>query len=280
MAALATEGGLQCSVCQQSLSASSFSRSQIKRIVERGLGGSCKVCAEQNVASSSGSARVGGSDKNTELTDHHFPAPSKGGAVVLTMHQPWASLLVYGVKRVEGRAWSTDFRGTLWIHAGGKRVEPEEIRRIETFYRDVIYKGVDVEFPKHYPYSHIVGCVEVTDCLDRSQFSMRFAKTDPRKHAELLCEKGLLCSNARRLLVPFGPMPGNGMLYTVSKKQKEAMLQAVSATGSYDTVGLPLPREEHDSVNRDGLVENVLPPHVGDGDSELARILALSVIEQ
>lgn len=36
----------------------------------------------------------------------------------LTMHQPWASLLVYGIKRAEGRGWNTDFRGRLWIHAG------------------------------------------------------------------------------------------------------------------------------------------------------------------
>lgn len=38
--------------------------------------------------------------------------------ICLTMHQPWASLLVYGIKRAEGRGWNTDFRGRLWIHAG------------------------------------------------------------------------------------------------------------------------------------------------------------------
>ena len=31
----------------------------------------------------------------------------------LTMHQPWASLLVLGFKRIEGREWSTDYRGPL-----------------------------------------------------------------------------------------------------------------------------------------------------------------------
>lgn len=30
---------------------------------------------------------------------------------VLSMHQPWASLLVYGIKRIEGRTWPTDHRG-------------------------------------------------------------------------------------------------------------------------------------------------------------------------
>lgn len=38
----------------------------------------------------------------------------------LSMHQPWASLLVHGIKRIEGRDWKTDFRGRLWIHATKK----------------------------------------------------------------------------------------------------------------------------------------------------------------
>ena len=35
----------------------------------------------------------------------------------ISMHQPWASLLVHGIKRIEGRSWSTKYRGRLWIHA-------------------------------------------------------------------------------------------------------------------------------------------------------------------
>lgn len=42
--------------------------------------------------------------------------------ICLTMHQPWASLLVYGIKRAEGRGWNTDFRGRLWIHAGKNEI--------------------------------------------------------------------------------------------------------------------------------------------------------------
>ena len=29
----------------------------------------------------------------------------------LTMHQPWASLLVHGIKRIEGRSWPSPIRG-------------------------------------------------------------------------------------------------------------------------------------------------------------------------
>jgi hypothetical protein len=39
---------------------------------------------------------------------------------VLSLHQPYASMLAYGLKRVEGRGWNSDFRGDLWIHAASK----------------------------------------------------------------------------------------------------------------------------------------------------------------
>lgn len=53
----------------------------------------------------------------------------KDGAknVCLTMHQPWASLLVAGVKRVEGRSWQTTHRGRLWIHAAAKEPTTAEV---------------------------------------------------------------------------------------------------------------------------------------------------------
>ncbi|KAI8560958.1 hypothetical protein RHMOL_Rhmol04G0296900 [Rhododendron molle] len=33
----------------------------------------------------------------------------------LTMHQPWASLLVYGIKRIEGRSWPSPIRGCVEV---------------------------------------------------------------------------------------------------------------------------------------------------------------------
>ncbi len=39
---------------------------------------------------------------------------------VLTLHQPWASLVALGVKTIETRSWSTAYRGPLAIHAGVK----------------------------------------------------------------------------------------------------------------------------------------------------------------
>lgn len=37
---------------------------------------------------------------------------------ILTLRQPWATLVAIGEKTVENRRWSTSYRGPLAIHAG------------------------------------------------------------------------------------------------------------------------------------------------------------------
>jgi hypothetical protein len=36
----------------------------------------------------------------------------------ITLYQPWATLVAMGKKRIETRSWSTNYRGSLAIHAG------------------------------------------------------------------------------------------------------------------------------------------------------------------
>jgi ASCH domain-containing protein len=40
----------------------------------------------------------------------------------LSVRQPWASMIVWGLKTVEVRSWSTEYRGELYIHAA-KRID-------------------------------------------------------------------------------------------------------------------------------------------------------------
>jgi hypothetical protein len=44
----------------------------------------------------------------------------------LTIHEPWASLLAVGAKRVETRGWPTRHRGPLAIHAGRRWTRGEQ----------------------------------------------------------------------------------------------------------------------------------------------------------
>ncbi|KAJ4448144.1 hypothetical protein ANN_10157 [Periplaneta americana] len=57
----------------------------------------------------------------------------------LSMHQPWASLLVSGIKVHEGRTWYTSHRGRLWIAAASKVPTAQEIRETEHIYE--VLKG-------------------------------------------------------------------------------------------------------------------------------------------
>ena len=41
---------------------------------------------------------------------------------VLTLHQPYASLIASGLKTIETRGWNTKYRGPLAIHAAARRV--------------------------------------------------------------------------------------------------------------------------------------------------------------
>ena len=43
----------------------------------------------------------------------------------MTLHQPWASLVALGVKTIETRGWSTNYRGPLAIHAAVRRPDME-----------------------------------------------------------------------------------------------------------------------------------------------------------
>ena len=67
----------------------------------------------------------------------------------ITIHQPWAELIVRGEKDVENRSWRTLHRGPLLIHAGA-RADQESFQE----------HGV----PDDAERSAIIGVVEVIDC--------------------------------------------------------------------------------------------------------------------
>lgn len=51
---------------------------------------------------------------------------------VITLIQPWATLVALGEKKIETRSWSTNFRGRIAIHAG-KKIDNLAIQIIYSF---------------------------------------------------------------------------------------------------------------------------------------------------
>src|SRR6516225_7890942 len=79
----------------------------------------------------------------------------------LSVMQPWASLIIGGVKRVETRSWCTGFRGRLAVHASS-RLPPDfdDLTR-----REPIRSALPSPPWKQPPRGVLLGTVELVDCV-------------------------------------------------------------------------------------------------------------------
>lgn len=124
----------------------------------------------------------------------------------MSMHQPWASLLVNGIKKHEGRPWYTAHRGRLWIASTAKPVDVEEVRHMEQFYRSYynskknaavdfvdfeINSFVDdsIEFPMQYPSGCLLGCVLVQDCLPQEEYRKQYPTGESDSPFVFICSE-------------------------------------------------------------------------------------------
>ena len=71
---------------------------------------------------------------------------------VLTLRQPWATLVAEGIKKYEFRSWKTKYRGKVLIHAGSG-IDKEDMKK---------YENMNLEFPSR----RILAIVEIEDCLE------------------------------------------------------------------------------------------------------------------
>lgn len=91
----------------------------------------------------------------------------------LSLHQPWASLMASGHKRVETRSWALRHRGPLLIHAA-KKWNPDlaSIAAVAPFRAALEAAGIAFEATEEacergwgMPFGAIIGRVDVVDCV-------------------------------------------------------------------------------------------------------------------
>lgn len=164
------------------------------------------------------------------------------------MHQPWASLLIHGIKRIEGRSWRAPITGRLWIHAASKVPEPDTIKTMEDFYRNIyaLDKVTDIKFPEHYPVSRLLGCVEIVGCLKKEELE-HWKEVPESVRSEALTDFCWLCENPQKLIVPF-EMRGYQGVYNLENKIYEAAVRGLTAIKGPLPVKFPLP-DPHDSLS-------------------------------
>ena len=96
---------------------------------------------------------------------------------VLTIRQPWATLIMQKDKRFEFRSWPTKYRGELLIHAG-KCVDKEAAERLKKY------------LPKELTLGKILGKVNMVDCIKCSQeFKSKCLTENPDVYAKSAFEE-------------------------------------------------------------------------------------------
>ena len=80
----------------------------------------------------------------------------------ISIRQPWASLIVAGVKDIENRSWQTKYRGKLLIHASQKfdKAGLEMMKKMKI-------PEIIIETMKDYR-GGIIGEVNLVDCVKKS----------------------------------------------------------------------------------------------------------------
>ncbi len=74
---------------------------------------------------------------------------------VLTIREPWATLIVEGYKKYEFRSWKTNYRGKILIHAG-LGIDKDIINEFSSY---------NVNYSK----GAIIGEAYITDCIKVSE---------------------------------------------------------------------------------------------------------------
>lgn len=91
----------------------------------------------------------------------------------LSIRQPWAELILRGIKKAEYRTRRTHIRERVYVYASCKRVFPDDERQVEEEH------GIDVDA---LPRGVLVGTVEIVDCEDLGgEFAWHLARPERAK---------------------------------------------------------------------------------------------------
>jgi hypothetical protein len=99
---------------------------------------------------------------------------SGGVMKALTIKNPWAGLILLGMKDVENRTWKTDYRGKLLIHSSKSKKDLREnedyiARNILTQEEyDSLSKNINAQTVCR-SFGKIIGEIELVDCVQNYQ---------------------------------------------------------------------------------------------------------------
>ena len=95
---------------------------------------------------------------------------------VLSLTEPFATLIKEKTKKIETRSWKTSYRGELYIHASSTRIPKEykENKELMNLVKD-----------NKYPYGQIICKAKLVDCIKMTKDWVEQLKKE--NYQEYLC---------------------------------------------------------------------------------------------
>lgn len=81
---------------------------------------------------------------------------------VISIKQPWASLIAHGIKDIENRTWKTKFRGRILVHVSGPTKFNADFTDDQAkLIGPIIKTAIDGSMP----FGAIIGEVDIINCV-------------------------------------------------------------------------------------------------------------------
>ena len=92
---------------------------------------------------------------------------------VISIKEPFATLITNGMKKIETRSWKTNYRGEIFIHASGKSIAKEFLTN--DFVVDLV-KDMDMNF------GNIICRCNLVDCIYMDETFLEYIKQNPTEY--------------------------------------------------------------------------------------------------
>lgn len=100
---------------------------------------------------------------------------------VLSLTEPYATLIKDGKKKIETRSWKTNYRGKLYIHSSSTKIPKEYKNNVE------LMSLVDIN---KLNYGNIICSCELVDCVEMTEKFIEEIKQNKNEYISGIYAKG------------------------------------------------------------------------------------------
>ena len=122
---------------------------------------------------------------------------------VLSLTEPYATLIKLGVKKIETRSWKTSYRGKLYIHASSTRI-PKEYRENQELMNLVNINKLN--------FGNIICSCNLVDCIKMTDEFIEKVKKNKKEYICGVYENGRYAWILDDIEVLNNPIPAKGHL--------------------------------------------------------------------